>query len=100
MKGSKINLNFNNPELYEIDENEVLIPKREKSVYQCYWKQRRKYFSVKLWSYYAQKENSGIGELSNNLMNSLIEKNGKLERLKKLWINDFNKLSSPNDIIY
>ena len=46
-----------------------------------------------------EPENSGIGELSNSLMNSLIESKAKLAKLKKLRINDFNKLSSPNEII-
>ena len=46
-----------------------------------------------------EPENEGIGELSNSLMNSLIESKAKLARLKKLRINDFNKLSSPNEIV-
>ena len=36
-----------------------------------------------------------LGELSKNLMNSLIERKTKFSKLKKFKINDFNKLSNP-----
>lgn len=130
VKGSKIDLDFNNPDLYEIDEKEGLIPKREKPPVEEEDKNLNKpkyviksttnvienkdendfqsnYEAIMLKNIAYQieyiiknePENSGIGELSNSLMNSLIESKAKLARLKKLRINDFNKLSSPNEII-
>ena len=39
-----------------------------------------------------------MGELSNNLMNSIIENKEKFDKLKKLRINDFNKLNTFKDI--
>ena len=41
----------------------------------------------------------GVAELSNNLINSLIENKAKLNKLKKLRINDWSKLSSSIDLI-
>ena len=130
VKGSKIDLDFNNPDLYEIDEKEGLIPKREKppaeeedknlNIPQYVIKNttivneskeesdfQSNYEAIMLKNIANQiefiiknePENEGIGELSNSLMNSLIESKAKLARLKKLRINDFNKLSSPNEII-
>ena len=130
VKGSKIDQDFNNPDLYEIDEKEGLIPKREKPPVEEEDKNLNKpkyviksttnvienkdendfqsnYEAIMLKNIAYQieyiiknePENSGIGELSNSLMNSLIESKAKLAKLKKLRINDFNKLSSPNEII-
>ena len=130
VKGSKIDLDFNNPDLYEIDDKEGLIPKREKPPVEEEDKSLNKpkyviksttnvnenkdendfqsnYEAIMLKNIANQieyiiknePENEGIGELSNSLMNSLIESKAKLARLKKLRINDFNKLSSPNEIV-
>ena len=130
VKGSKIDLDFNNPDLYEIDDKEGLIPKREKPPVEGEDNTLNKpkyviksttnvnenkdendfqsnYEAIMLKNIANQieyiiknePENEGIGELSNSLMNSLIESKAKLARLKKLRINDFNKLSSPNEIV-
>ena len=130
VKGSQIDLDFNNPEKYEIDEKEGLIPKREKPPKEEEDKNATKpniiiktstnvnenkddndfqsnYEAIMLKNIAFQIDfifknelpNEGMGELSNSLMNSLIENKAKLAKLKKLKINDFNKLSSPNEII-
>ena len=128
-KGSQIDLDFNDPEKYEIDEKEGLIPKREKKKIEeeRYIKPnymikinntntnetkddsefQSNYEAVVLKNLAYQIDlfiknepaKEGIAELSNNLMNSLIENKAKLNKLKKLRINDFNKLSSPIDLI-
>ena len=130
VKGSQTDIDFNNPDLYEIDEKEGLIPKREKPPIREEYKNlngpnyliktsskenenkdetdfQSNYEAIMLKNIANQielifqniPENEGMGELSNNLMNSLIESKAKLAKLKQLRINDFNKLSSPIDII-
>ena len=130
MKGSQIDKDFNDPEKYEIDEKEGLIPKRERVVVDEEDKTLNKpkyiiksnannneakdendfqlnYEVIMLKNIAYQidfliknpPEREGMGELSNNLMNSLIENKVKMDKLKKLRMNDFNKLSSPKEII-
>ena len=130
IKGSQIDLDFNDPEKYEIDEKEGLIPKREKQPIEEDFKLSDKpkyiiksntnanetkddndfqsnYEAVMLKNIAYQiefilknePEKVGIGELSNSLMNSLIENKAKMAKLKKLRINDFNKLNTPLEII-
>ena len=129
IKGSQIDIDFNDPKKYEIDDKEGLIPRREKTTTGEEYKTLNKQeYTVKsntnvnevkddtdFQSNYealmvkniankiefiiknqAQKE--GMGELSNNLMNSIIENKEKLDKLKKLRINDFNRLNTYKDI--
>ena len=128
IRGSQIDKDFNDPEKYEIDEKEGLIPKREKPKIEEEKNVEQK-FTIKINTNVNEiKDDSefqsnyesimlknlanridlfiknepakeGIGELSNNLMNSLIESKNKLSKLKKLRMNDFNKLASPIDLI-
>ena len=127
-KGSQIDLDFNDPNKYEIDEKEGLIPKREKIIIEEE-KIAQPEYTIKIntnanevkddsefqSNYEAimlknlalqidlfiknEPAKEGIGELSNNLMNSLIENKAKLAKLKKLKMNDFNRLSNPVDLI-
>ena len=126
-KGSKIDKDFNDPEKYEIDDKEGLIPKRikppiifERSLIRPKYLMKSvvnpdnkddydyqtNYEAIMLKNLAFQIElilknepiKEGLGELSKNLMNSLIEKKAKFSKLKKLKINDFNKLSNPKEI--
>ena len=129
-KGSQIDKDFNDPEKYEIDEKEGLIPKREKIIIEEEDKTLNQpiyviknnpnvneakeendfqlnYEAIMLKNIAYQIDfliknppsSEGMGELSNSLMNSLIERKTKMDKLKKLRINDFNKLSRPKEII-
>ena len=128
-KGSQIDKDFNDPEKYEIDEKEGLIPKREKIIIEEEDKTLNQpiyviknnpnvneakeendfqlnYEAIMLKNIAYQIDfliknppsSEGMGELSNSLMNSLIERKTKMDKLKKLRINDFNKLSRPKEI--
>ena len=130
IKGSQMDLDFNNPNLYEIDEKEGLIPKREKPPKEEEDKSLNKpeytikstvnvndnkddndfqsnYEAIMLKNIAYQiefiiknePEKEGMGELSNTLMNSIIDNKAKLSKLKKVRIKDFNKFISPNEII-
>ena len=128
IKGSKIDKDFNNPELYEIDDKEGLIPKRikpqiteDKNSYRPKYvikssenqnenkddyENQNNFEAINLKNKEYQidiiinnePEKEGLGELSNNLIKSLIEKKEKFAKLKKLKISDFNKLSNPKEI--
>ena len=127
IKGSKIDKDFNDPEKYEIDDKEGLIPKRikppiifERSLIRPKYLMKSvvnpdnkddydyqtNYEAIMLKNLAFQIElilknepiKEGLGELSKNLMNSLIDKKAKFSKLKKLKMTDFNKLSNPKEI--
>ena len=128
MKGSKWDIDFNDPEKYEIDEKEGLIPKREKvEVIEEDKTFKKPKFDFKSYSnvinnkddnnfqsnYEAvllknisnkiefiirnKPQNEGMGEISNNLMASIIEsKNKKVRLIHKLnsKLAELNKTST------
>ena len=128
MKGSKLDIDFNDPEKYEIDEKEGLIPKREKvEVVEEDKTYKKPKFDFKSYSnvinnkddnnfqsnYEAvllknisnkiefiirnKPQNEGMGEISNNLMASIIEsKNKKVKLIHKLnsKLAELNKTST------